>query len=136
VSLEYYGENAYHQYCTAIDAAGNYNLSRYDANGNKTQSIALKKGVVLTQPQANDCSYVPPATNILAWMINTYNANGSLLTSKRVRDFVTQTGPYIEYGYDANGLNPTTVKRCSMTAVTIWFPIVYQARRCLIRWAG
>jgi len=113
-TLEYYGKNAFHQYCTVIDAASNYSLSRYDANGNRTQSIALKKGVVLTKDQAKDCNYVPPATDILAWTINTYNTNGDLLTSKRVRDFVTQTGPYIEYFYDAKGLNPTTVKRCGM----------------------
>jgi len=113
-TLEYFGENTFHQYCTAKDAVGNYTLSRYDNSGNKTQSIALKKSVTLTPTQANDCNYVPPVVNILAWTINTFDSNGNLKTSKRVRDFATQTGPYIEYVYDPSGLNPTTVKRCGM----------------------
>jgi len=113
-TLEYFGKNVFHQYCTVKDTNGNYSLSRYDASGNRTASIALKKGVTLTTAEANDCNYVPPTASIQAWNINTYDTYGNLKTSKRVRDFTTQTGPYVEYSYDSNKLNPTTVKRCGM----------------------
>lgn len=111
-TLEYFGKTAFHKYCTVKNPEGDYTLNRYDGNGNTTQTIVLKKGVSLTTSQANNCTYVPPTANIQAWTINTYDSVGNLKTSKRVRDFATQTGPYIEYIYDANNLNPITIKRC------------------------
>ncbi len=76
----------------------------------------------------------PAPDDILAWIINTYDARGNLTTTKQVRDFVYLDGPTTEYTYDTRGdlmppkiardgtkipytgigLNPITVKRCGL----------------------
>jgi RHS repeat-associated protein len=113
---EYFGrsDNAFHLPCTIKDANNNYVLYRYDANGNRTDTIALKAGVTLTAPEANSCSHTPASGDILSWSINTYDSYGNVHTSKQVRDFATQQGPFREYTYDANHLNPVTIKRCGL----------------------
>ncbi len=113
-TLEYSGrsDNAFHLPCTIKNANGNYVLYRYDNKGNRTDTIALKENTVLTPSQVNSCSYTPPTTSILAWSISTYDTHGNLTTSKQVRDFTTQAGPYTEYTYDGANLNPETISRC------------------------
>jgi YD repeat-containing protein len=113
-TLQYYGKNGFHKHCASKDPRGNYTLSRYDTRGNLTQTIVLKQGVSLTEAQLNDCDFTPSSDNILAWTINSYDTVGNLLTTKQVRDFTTGAGPYVEYVYDANNLNPTTVNRCGI----------------------
>ena len=109
--IAYSGFNALDQHCTVKDTNNNYTLKRYDANGKPTDTIALKTGIV---PAAVDCAYVPASTDIQSWVVNEYDGYGNLTRNKNVRDFTTQAGPYVEYIYDATGLNPVTINRCGL----------------------
>ncbi|MFC1747590.1 RHS repeat-associated core domain-containing protein [Pseudomonadota bacterium] len=109
--IAYSGFNTLDQHCTVKDTNNNYSLKRYDANGQITDTIALNAGVV---PATIDCSYVPASGDIKSWVINEYDSYGNLTRNKTVRNFTTQAGPYVEYIYDAAGLNPVTVKRCGL----------------------
>jgi RHS repeat-associated protein len=104
-TVTYEGYNAFHLPTKTKDANGHYTLYRYDARGNRTEVIALKAGVNTDTPT--------PA-QIAAWTIHTYDGAGNLTRTKRVRDFTTQEGPYVEFGYDASALNPTSIKRCGL----------------------
>jgi len=110
-SVQYFGFNALDQHCTVKDTNNSYTLKRYDANGKPTATIVLKAGVV---PTTTDCAYTPASSDIKSWVINEYDIYGNLTRNKTVRDFATQAGPYVEYIYDADGLNPVTVKRCGL----------------------
>ncbi|MFH1813339.1 MAG: DUF6531 domain-containing protein, partial [Pseudomonadota bacterium] len=80
------------------DVRGIFTLLKYDAVGNPFQTIRLKSGYGASTDPA---TYVPVAGEIAAWSISTFDpANGNTLSVKQVRDFATQTGPSIEYGYD------------------------------------
>ncbi|HYE34308.1 glycohydrolase toxin TNT-related protein [Methylocaldum sp.] len=104
-TVTYEGYNAFHQPTKTKDANGHYTLYRYDARGNRTEVIALKPGVN---------TVTPTPSQIAAWTIHTYDAAGNLTRTKRVRDFSTQEGPYVEFGYDASALNPISIKRCGL----------------------
>lgn len=104
-TVTYEDYNAFHQPTKTKDANGHYTLYRYDARGNRTEVIALKPGVN---------SATPTPSQIAAWTIHTYDGAGNLTRTKRVRDFSTQEGPYLEFGYDGAALNPVSVKRCGL----------------------
>ncbi|AEG00906.1 RHS repeat-associated core domain-containing protein [Methylomonas methanica] len=104
-TVTYEDYNAFNLPAKTKDANGNYTLYRYDARGNRTDTIALKPGVNTDTPT--------PA-QIAAWIIQNYDESGNLTRSKRVRDFTTQAGPYIDYGYDDSALNPVTIERCGL----------------------
>ena len=97
--------DAFNQPQRIKDDRGNYSVRKYDAKGNLTESLALKTGVVPTIP------YTPVATQVAAWVINTYDTYGNLLTSKRVRDAATLAGPITTTTYDASSLFPTQISR-------------------------
>lgn len=91
------------------DARGLYTLFKYDSKGNQVQSIRMRVGFGATVDPA---TYLPVAGEIAAWSINVFDqSNGNLLSSKRVRDFSTQEGPTIEYGYGAGGYYATSITR-------------------------
>jgi YD repeat-containing protein len=104
------------------DPNGNYAVMRYDVRGNLTQEIRLRRSYC----QTNNCvtldpvTYTPAATDMIAWRVMAFDANGSPSTTKRVRDFAAQvasptatsnTGPILAIGYDTNALFPTSVSR-------------------------
>ncbi len=104
------------------DANGNYTLFKYDAKGNLTDEIRLTKSYCTINNCSilNPATYVPAATDMIAWKVNGYDAYGNRIISKQVRDFVGQvasstatsvTGPIITRTYDASGLYPTTIAR-------------------------
>jgi len=123
------------------DANGNYNLFNYDAKGNLTNEIRLTKAYCTTNNCAtlNPTTYVPAATDIIAWRVNGYDAYGNRVTTKLVRDFVGQvasptaisaTGAIITRTYDANSLYPTAIartgkKNSDTTATTQTVTLVY-----------
>lgn len=94
--------NTYGQPGKVKDARGVYSIAKFDANGNVLQALQMKKGYGAT---IDPTAYVPasndPATQVAGWTQNTYDTYGNLLVSKRVRDMATQTGPSVEYGYEA-----------------------------------
>lgn len=105
--------NSFNQPGRIKDARSNYTLYKYDAKGNLLEEIKLKSGYGST---TNPATYTPVASQIAAWTINTYDAYGNVLTTKRVRDFTTQVGPSVEYSYNdtvnnAQGLNAVTITR-------------------------
>jgi len=121
---EYRGYTAYGRPTWFKNANGNITLHRFDSNGNRTDTITLKKGrtVAIPATPVTTPAALPPSGDILVWTINTYNSNGNLKTAKQVRDFITKAGPTIEYTYDGTGLNPVTIKRCGLqhnTAVSL-----------------
>lgn len=104
------------------DANGNYALMQYDARGNLLQEIRLRRSYC----QAIDCealnpaTYIPAASDIIAWRVMGYDLNGNVISRKHVRDFAAQvaentalspTGPIITITYDANGLYPISAAR-------------------------
>ena len=113
-TLEFRGHNAFNFPCSTKDQNGHYTLNRYDAQGNITDIIMLNSGVELSATEADSCAYLPVSSDILAWTINTYDTYGNLKVSKRVRNFESKAGPYVEYIYDDDNLHPTTVKRCGL----------------------
>ncbi|WP_340680468.1 RHS repeat-associated core domain-containing protein [Paraglaciecola sp.] len=104
-TIEYSGHNSFHQPTKMKDPKGNYTLYRYDTNGNKTDTIKLKSGFNTTTPSASQ---------IIAWSKSTFDTKGNILTLKTLVDFSAQTGPYLEYVYDANKLNVTYIKHCGL----------------------
>ena len=113
-TIEYSYFNAFNKHGKVKDANGVYTLYKYDANGNLLETIKLKKGIGAS---IDPNSYVPQASEIVAWTINTYDAYGNRLTSKAVRDFTTREGPTTEYDYtdtsnNVAGLNAVSVTRC------------------------
>ncbi|MBI4536085.1 MAG: RHS repeat protein, partial [Ignavibacteriae bacterium] len=90
------------------DARGNYTIFKYDAKGNVLQVIKPRNGIGAT---IEPVTYTPVPADLVAWTINTYDGFGNLLTSKQVRDFATQVGPTMEFTYDSNNLNATTITR-------------------------
>lgn len=107
-TVQYFNFNSFNQPGKAKDARGNYTIFKYDAKGNMLQQISFKSGFGAAVDPA---AYTPVAADIVAWTIKTYDTFGSLLTTKRVRDFATQVGPTVEFTYDAQGLNATTITR-------------------------
>lgn len=112
--IQYLDYNQFHQPGRIIDQRGNTTLYKYDSEGNRTQTIALKQGVTTSAPNAGQ---------VIAWMLNSYDDHGNLLKSKTARDFaqVSQNaafdsvpGPYMEYVYGANALHPEEVRRCGL----------------------
>ena len=104
------------------DPNGNHAVMKYDVRGNLTQEIRLRSAYC----QANNCAtldpatYNPAATDMIAWRVMAFDANGNLTATKRVRDFAAQvasptatsnTGPILAISYDSNGPFPTTVSR-------------------------
>lgn len=108
-TVEFSYFNTFNQPGKVKDANGNYTLFQYDSKGNLLQQIKLKSGV---GSGVDPTTYSPISSDIAAWSISTYDSIGNLLTSKRARDFTTQTGPTIEYTYDPiQNLNVMFVKR-------------------------
>lgn len=100
--------NAFASPGKAKDPRGNYTLHKFDVKGNVLQQIKLRNGV---GSSVDPTTYTPVAADTRAWQISTYDAVGNVLTAKRIRDFATQVGPSIEYTYDAQNLNATTIAR-------------------------
>lgn len=90
------------------DPRGNTSLFKFDAKGNVLHTLALKSGLGAS---VDPTLYTPVAADLVAWSVNTYDAYGNLTVAKRVRDFSTQVGPTLEYGYDPSGVNVTTLTR-------------------------
>jgi RHS repeat-associated protein len=90
------------------DARGNYTLNKYDAQGNLLQEIKLKSGFGAAVDPA---TYVAVPSELIAWTINSYDGFGNVVSTKRISDFATQTGPTISYTYDSQNLNPVSVSR-------------------------
>ena len=92
------------------DARGNWTVLKYDSSGNLLEQIKLKAGA-----SAPSIPYTPNASDLIAWTINTYDGNGNLATSKRVRDLTTQAGPVSTYTYSSTtgkvGLNLISIQR-------------------------
>ncbi|KAF0218592.1 MAG: RHS repeat-associated core domain-containing [Geobacteraceae bacterium] len=107
-TVQFSNFNAFNQPGKVKDAMGNYALLKYDANGNAVQEIKLKSGIGAA---IDPVTYVPVASDMVAWTVNTYDAYGNLQSSRRVRDFAAQTGPTVEYTYDVQSLNATTITR-------------------------
>lgn len=112
-TIDYANFNSFNQPGKIKDPRGNYTLLKYDAAGNLLQEIRLKSGFGAAVDPA---SYSPVAAQIAAWTINTYDSRGNLTSSKRVRDFATQTGPTTEFTYNdavnnVQGLNATSITR-------------------------
>ena len=116
-SVAFSNFTAYNQPGKIKDARGNYSLIKYDGNGNAMQEIQLKRGIGAALDPA---TYAPAASDLIAWRVNGFDGWGNLTSSKRVRDFAGQvasptalstTGPIQTTGYDASGLNPTTLSR-------------------------
>lgn len=102
---------AYHQPGKTKDARGNYTVFHYDANGNVTNEILLKNGV---GDPGDPVSYSPTAnaSAIANWTQHTYDAStGNRLTTTRVKDAATGTGPTWTFTYDVDGRNVETIKR-------------------------
>jgi RHS repeat-associated protein len=99
---------ALHQPGKIKDVRGNYTLNKYDVQGNLLEQITLKSGVGAT---ANPATYVPVPIELVSWRINTYDAFGNVLSTKRVKNFATQAGPTISYTYDSQNLNPISISR-------------------------
>lgn len=100
--------NAFNQPGKIKDARGNYTILKYDANGNLTDTIALRAGVGAA---VNPVGYVPPAGDVVSWTNNAYAGYGNLASTKRVKDFASQAGPKVEFDYDGQGLNATVTRR-------------------------
>jgi RHS repeat-associated protein len=112
IGYSYY--NAFSSPGLIKDANGNYTVLKYDTHGNLLEKISLRNGVGsgITNPQ----TYTPAASDIVSRTINTYDANGNVVTIKQVRDFSTSTGPTLTFGYNdpvngVYGLNLTTIQR-------------------------
>jgi len=120
-TVEFFNFNAFNQPGKVKDARGNYTLYKYDANGNLLQEIRLKSrvGADISDP----ATYIPAAGNIVAWTVNSYDAYGNILTSRKVRDYTAQittpdalTGPTMAIDYtdtvnNVAGLNGVTMTR-------------------------
>ncbi|HID70671.1 MAG TPA: hypothetical protein EYP35_09525, partial [Desulfobacterales bacterium] len=112
VSYLYYNSHGRPQ--LTKNAENNYSLNRYDAGGNLTDAIVFKSGFgasvdpAVFDPEAN-------SANILSWSRMTYDANGKLIQSRRVKDFSDQTsGPWTALSYTDNtnnteGIVPTSI---------------------------
>ncbi len=101
------------------DANGVYTLYRYDDRGNLLQEIKLKKGI---GANIDPATYIPAATDIVAWTVSSYDPFGNLQTTRQVRDFAAQitnanarTGPTIEYNYNDTANNIQGVNAVSIT---------------------
>ncbi len=119
--MEFFNFNAFNQPGKVKDARGNYTLYKYDGTGNLRQEIRLKSGV--GADISDPATYIPAAGNIVAWTVNSYDAYGNILTSRKVRDFAAQiatpdalTGPTMAIEYtdtvnNVSGLNGVTMTR-------------------------
>ena len=97
------------------DARGNFTLLKYDSRGNLLEAIRLKAGA---GANVDPATYVPAASEVAAWTINTYDGFGNVLTAKRVLDASTQAGPTEEFDYTDTvngvaGLNLVSITRRS-----------------------
>ena len=108
--------NAFHQVGKDKDLNENYTLYKYDAFGNQTDVIKLKKGY---GANIDPAAYNPAATSneVISWSTTSYDNFGKPLVIKQIRDFITQVGPSIEFEYtdtinNINGLHPTSIIRC------------------------
>ncbi|RDH42212.1 DUF6531 domain-containing protein [Zooshikella ganghwensis] len=115
---EYAQFNAFGQPGLVKQVDGSYALSLFDQQGNVTEVVALKASAqsLVNSTAFNAAApdaYVP---HILSWTRNTYNANGTLQTTRRVRHFSQpDSGPYSVYHYDdvahdVTGAYPTQVQ--------------------------
>lgn len=94
-----------------MDSNYNYTLFKFDAKGNVLEKIALKAGYGF---DVNPAIYVPVASQIAQWSINTYDAYGNLRSTKRIKDAATQAGTTLTYSYDAKGLNVASITRAGV----------------------
>jgi len=110
-TIDYSHFTAYHQPGTIKDARGQYTVLQYDTNGNLTNEIQLKGGV---GDPGDPVSYSATANvgDIARWTRYTYDAaTGNRVTTTRVKDASTGTGPTWTFTYDVAGLNVETIKR-------------------------
>lgn len=119
-TVEFYNFNFFNQPGKVKDANGNYTLYKYHPGGNLLQQIKLKSGLGSTIDPA---TYVPVATDIAAWTVNTYGTFGNISSTRKVRDFAAQianplalSGPTVSYDYVDNvnhieGINVTSITR-------------------------
>ena len=95
------------------DANGIYRLSKFDAKGNTTDTIVLKKGVGAT---TDPTTFAPTdMSQIASWAKTTYDSVGNVQTVQRVRGYSTSggaIGPTLTYNYDAGQLNVLSLHRC------------------------
>ncbi|MDP3391772.1 MAG: RHS repeat-associated core domain-containing protein [Methylococcaceae bacterium] len=96
------------------DAKGNWTLLKYDAKGNRTDSLQLKTGKIPT------AGVTPALADIAAWTKQNYDtATGQPTVTKILRDFTGATlgsfaggsGPTVTTAFDANTLYPTQLSR-------------------------
>ncbi|WP_446812190.1 RHS repeat-associated core domain-containing protein (plasmid) [Methylomonas sp. 2BW1-5-20] len=113
-TTEYYNFTAFNAPQRIKDAKGNWTLLKYDAQGNLTDSVRLKAGIVPT------AGTTPALANIAAWTKRNYDtATGQPTQTKTLRDFTgatlgsfaSGTGPTVTTSYDANTLYPIQIAR-------------------------
>ncbi len=93
---------------------GNYSVRKYDAAGNLTDTVMLKKGFgASVDPATFDPS--ANAGQVVAWNRMEYNPYGKLTLSRKVKDFAdSSSGPWTEFEYSdsdnqTEGIVPTSV---------------------------
>jgi len=110
--------NAYYQAGKVKDPNGNYTLYKFDAKGNTTDIIILNKSANDSIGAATDPSlYAPVEAQVLSWTKSNYDAYGNVTQVKQIRNFATQQGPALDYGYNDTvngvvGLNAVITTEC------------------------
>lgn len=100
--------NEFNQPGKVKDARGNYTLLKYDGKGNLTHEIVLKNGLGAAHIPA---TYTPIPSELVAWVIHTYDDKGNRTSTQRMRDFVNKIGPIFTYKYGNNQLNVVEYRR-------------------------
>lgn len=100
--------NAYGVPGLVIDSNGNVTGSKFDAKGNILETIVFNPGYGANYDPA---TYIPQAAQIAQWTIYTYDTFGNLVTTKRVKDVASKSGPTETYAFDAQGLNTNSITR-------------------------
>jgi RHS repeat-associated protein len=112
-TVQFYDFNDFNQPQRSLNARGNWSLVRYDAEGNPTDDIRLKAGVV---PTVNTR---PADGDIVSWTQHAYDTHGNRTQSRRLKSYASAAlgsftggaGPTVVTAYDANALYPVALTR-------------------------
>lgn len=103
--LEFRDYNAFSQPQRIKNARGHWRWLRYDANGNVLDTVALRAGV------AGVAGSQPAASDMLAWLRQTHDSAGNLISATRVKSLAAGTGPSVSQTFDASKLNLVSLSR-------------------------